>query len=158
MPETTALDLFRSIHRTTPGYDQGPIVDGKAVTGVLYPDFHPRQIAPGRFRNADVTLAPGGDGQDEVQPLGGTSLFDKPFVLPGGVKKWHSFKIPVNTEIPASLIVRHTGPSLGASHYQIECRAPMTVDAMKGALDNFARCAIVRLVEPGEVKAADTVL
>jgi Tse2 ADP-ribosyltransferase toxins len=150
----TALDLYRSIHKTTAGYDNGPIVDGKAVTGVLYPDFVARDLGKGKIRAADVTLSPGKDGADEVQPKGGTSLFDKPHVLPGGSKNWHSFRIPVGTDIPASLIVRFTGPNKAfkSDHYQIECLNPMTVDAMKGALDNFARSAIVRLVALGEVK------
>lgn len=155
----TALDLFRSIHKTTAGYDNGPIVDGAAVTGVLYPDFVDRDLGKGKIRPADVRLAPGKGGIDEVQPKGGTSLFDKPNVLPGGAKNWHSFKIPKGTDIPASLIVRFTGynASFKSDHYQIECLNPMTVDAMKGALDNFARSAIVRLVELGEVKAAAVV-
>ena len=32
-------------------------------------------------------------------------------------------------------------------HYQIEARAPMTVGALKGLLDNFLRSAIGRNVE-----------
>jgi hypothetical protein len=151
----TALALYRSIHKSAPGYDDGPVVDGKAVTGVLYPDFASRDLGGGRVRAADVTLAPGKDGADEVQPKGGTSLFDKPHVLPGGAKKWHSFTIPKGTDIPASLIVRFTGlnRTFNADHYQIECLNPMTVDAMKGALDNFARSAVVRSVELGQIKA-----
>ena len=148
MPETD-LDLFRSIHKSTPGYDKGPIVDGHAVAGVLYPDFVDRDLGKGRIRPADVSLKPGKDGVAEVQVGGGTSLFDKEYVLPGGTKNWHSFKIPQGTDIPASLIVRFTGynKSFKSDHYQIECLNPMTVNAMKGALDNFARSAIVRLVE-----------
>jgi Tse2 ADP-ribosyltransferase toxins len=151
----TALDLYRSIHKSTAGYGNGPIVDGKAVSGVLYPDFVARELGKGKIRAADVTLAVGKGGVDEVQPKGGTSLFDKPYVLPGGAKNWHSFRIPVGTDIPASLIVRFTGANktFKSDHYQIECLNPMTVDAMKGALDNFARSAIVSLVALGEVKA-----
>ena len=44
MTGKTTLGLYRSIHKTTPGHDNGTIVDGAAVTGVLYPDFERREI------------------------------------------------------------------------------------------------------------------
>ena len=156
MSDNTTLDLFRSINKSTEGYDNGPIVDGKAVQGVLYPDFEPRELSKGRTRAADVQTFTGTNGIAMVRSGGGTSLFDKAYVLPGGAKYWHSFKIPKDTVIPDSLVVRFTGsnPKFNADHYQIESKAgSMTIEAMKGALDNLARNAIVRLIEIGDVKA-----
>ncbi|NOS87170.1 MAG: hypothetical protein HOP34_01285 [Methylococcaceae bacterium] len=83
---------------------------------------------------------------------GGTSLFDRSGVFTK--EGWLSFEIPDGTVIPASLIVRNDGwrKCFKASHYQIESLAGrMTKEAMVGALDNFARNAIVRAVELGRV-------
>jgi len=157
MTEKTGLNLYRSIHRTTPGYDAGPIVDGAAVAGVLYPDFAARKIGKNKFRAADLSTFDGDGGVRMVRNDGGTSLFDKPNVLPGGAQTWHSFKIPKDTVIPDSLTVRLTGynKTFDANHYQIESKAgTMAMDAMKGALDNLARNAIVRLIELGEAAAS----
>jgi hypothetical protein len=153
MTDKTSRDLFRSIHKSTAGYDDGPIVDGKAVAGVLYPDFAPRRVSATKSRPADVDTFKGTGGVLMVRSGGGTSLFDKPYVLPGGTKNWHNFKIPKDTLIPDSLVVIFTGhnKTFNADHWQIESRAgSMAVDAMKGALDNLARNAVVRLVEIGE--------
>lgn len=89
-----------------------------------------------------------------------TTPFDKPDVLPGGAKTWHNFKIPKDTVIPESLTVRFTGhnTTFGADHWQIESKAgTMAMGAMKGALDNLARNAIVRLIELGEAAASTEV-
>ena len=54
--------------------------------------------------------------------------------------------------MPDSLVVKNTGYNkrFKATHYQIESRAQlMTKTAMQGALDNLARCAIVRSIELG---------
>lgn len=157
MTDKTTLHLYRSIHRTTPGYDDGPIVDGAAVAGVLYPDFEPRRIGKNKFRAADLSTFDGDGGVRMVRNDGGTSLFDRPDVLPGGASTWHSFKIPQDTVIPESLKVRFTGhnKTFAADHWQIESKAgTMAMDAMKGALDNLARNAIVRLIELGEAAAS----
>jgi len=155
MTDKTQVDLYRSIHHTAPGYGDGTIVDGRAVQGVLYPDFEPRPISKKRIRPADLTTYDD-NGVKMVRNDGGTSLFDKPYVLPGGAAVWHSFKIPADTPIPDSLVVRFTNynEDFGANHYQIESKAgTMRQDTMKGALDNLARNAIVRLIQLGEVKA-----
>ena len=160
MTGKTTLNLYRSIHKTTPGYDAGPIVDGLAVTGVLYPDFEARRISKTRVRAADLSTFDGEAGVKMVRNDGGTSLFDKPNVLPGGVDNWHSFKLPTDTVIPPSLKMRLTGynKTFDADHYQIESVAgTMAMDAMKGALDNLARNAIVRLIALGDVKAPSKV-
>lgn len=160
MTGKTTLDLYRSIHKTTPGYDDGPIVDGAAVSGVLYPDFEPRKISKTRTRPADLTTFDGEGGVKMVRNDGGTSLFDKAHVLPGGVDNWHSFKLPTETVIPSSLKIRFTGhnKTFDADHWQIESVAgTMAMDAMKGALDNLARNAIVRLIALGDVKAPSKV-
>jgi hypothetical protein len=155
MSDKTTVDLFRSIHKTTPGFEQGPIVDDKAVIGVLYPDFETRDLGRGKTRAADVETFTGDGGVKMVRTGGGTSLFDKAFALPGGTKFWYCFKIPTDTIIPDSLKVRFTDKNerFKANHYQIEVKTgTMSVDAMKGALDNMARNAIVRLVELGDIK------
>ena len=160
MPDKTSLNLYRSIHKTTPGYDDGPVVDGTAVAGVLYPDFEPRKIGKNKFRAADLSTFDGDGGVRMVRNDGGTSLFDKPDVLPGGAKTWHSFKLPKDTVIPDSLTVRFTGHNrtFAADHWQIESKAgTMAMDAMKGALDNLARNAIVRLIELGEAAASSKI-
>lgn len=160
MPDVTGLNLYRSIHKSTKGYEDGLVVDGKAVTGVLYPDFEPRQIGKNRFRAADLTAFDGEGGIKMVRNDGGTSLFDKPNVLPGGADIWHNFKIPKDTVIPPSLVVRFTGhnKTFDADHHQIESKAGcMPLESMKGALDNLARNAIVQLVVLGEVQAAEDV-
>ncbi len=156
MTGQTTLGLYRSIHKTTPGYDNGPIVDGAAVAGVLYPDFERREIRKGKVRPADLTTFEGDGGVKMVRNDGGTSLFDKPDVLPGGAASWHRFKLPVDTVIPPSLKIRLTGynKTFDADHYQIESVAgTMAMDAMKGALDNLARNAVVRLIALGETAA-----
>jgi len=127
---------------------------------VLYPDFEPRKIGKNRFRAADLSTFDADGGVKMVRNDGGTSLFDKPHVLPGGADAWHSFKIPKDTVIPDSLVVRFTGHNrtFNADHHQIESKAGcMALESMKGALDNLARNAIVQLVKLGEVRAVDRV-
>ena len=160
MTGDTTLNLYRSIHKTTSGYDDGPIVDGTAVTGVLHPDFEPRRVSKTKVRPADLSSFDGEGGVKMVRNDGGTSLFDKANVLPGGADNWHSFKLPPDTVIPPSLKIRFTGhnKTFDADHWQIESVAgTMAMDAMKGALDNLARNAIVRLIALGEVKAPSKV-
>lgn len=76
-----------------------------------------------------------------------------------GYTNWRYFNVPNNTEYPESLFIRK-GKSIRTNkagnrtdrHYQIEPKNPMTLDAYKGALDNFARNAVVRQVELSRVK------
>lgn len=159
MSDKTSLELFRSINKSDERFPDGPIVNGAAVVGVLYPDFTPRSLPRGGARPADVETFVDSKGATQVRSGKGTSLFDKPHVLPGGAKYWHSFKIPKDTVIPDSLLVRKTGRNekFGADHWQIEVRTgSMEIESMKGALDNLARNAVVRLIELGEVKATET--
>jgi hypothetical protein len=134
--------MWRALRKEN--YTEGLPVDEKSVTGVLYPDFERKWIESTKsWRRPDVTVVPGEDGL-EVKTAGGTSLFDKARVFKG--KSWLYFKIPNGTEIPDSLSL--TGPkwneTFGANHYQIGPHARMLVESYKGALDNFARNAIVR--------------
>jgi hypothetical protein len=149
---TTDIDLYRSVRKED--FPEGVVVDGHAVTGVLYPTFEPttyqtvvRGNVETRTRRADVTPYPY-NGQPVVDPGGGTSLFNKANVF--GTKYWWNFKIPAGTVVPASLRIRFTGhnDTYKADHYQIEAAAHrMAVVAFKGALDNLARNAIVRSCE-----------
>lgn len=137
------IDLFRSVRIEQ--FPDGTIIDDKPAPGVLYPDFETRMLSSGKIRQADVVLS---KDQSMVMAGGGTSLFDRDKVFKS--KGWLSFKIPEGTIIPDSLIVRFTGynKTFAANHYQIECAAKMMrVDAYKGALDNLARNAVVRLIE-----------
>lgn len=144
MSETTKVDLYRSCRIEQ--FPHGLMRDEQPVPGVLYPDFYPKTLKSGDVRRADVDLETK-EGVEWVLPGGGTSLFDRAnvFVKPG----WLSFEIPDGTPVPDSLVVKNTGYNKGfkATHYQIEAREMMTKEAMKGALDNFARSAIARSVE-----------
>jgi hypothetical protein len=145
----TDLDLYRSIR-----IEQFPdgVFDGKDPTpGVLYPDFYEKDLGNGNVRPPDVEIRKE-KGVEYVLAGGGTSLFDRPGVFTK--EGWLSFEIPNGTIIPDSLIVKNDGwrKRFKATHYQIESRAGrMTKQAMEGALDNFARNAIVRAVELGRV-------
>lgn len=143
----TDLDLYRSVR-----IEQFPngVFDGKdPAQGVLYPDFYDRDLGDGNIRLADVSLKKQ-DGVEYVLAGGGTSLFDRSGVFTK--EGWLSFEIPNGTVIPDSLIVKNDGwrKRFKATHYQIESRAGrMAKQSMEGALDNFARNAIVRAVELG---------
>ena len=143
----TDLDLYRSVR-----IEQFPngVFDGTdPAPGVLYPDFYDRDLGDGNVRPADVSIKKE-DGVEYVLAGGGTSLFDRPGVFTK--EGWLSFEVPNGTVIPDSLIVKNDGwrKRFKATHYQIESRAGrMTKQAMEGALDNFARNAIVRAVELG---------
>ena len=143
----TELDLYRSVR-----IEQFPdgVFDGKdPALGLLYPDFYDRDLGGGNVRPADVEIKKE-DGIEYVLAGGGTSLFDRPGIF--SREGWLSFEVPNGTVIPDSLIVKNDGwrKRFKATHYQIESRAGrITKQAMEGALDNFARNAIVRAVELG---------
>ena len=77
----------------------------------------------------------------------GTSLHDHEGAL--GYRSWSYFELPEGTPIPPNLIVIQRG---NKGHYQIEVRTGgvMTPDALRGALDNFARSCVVRMKELAE--------
>ena len=151
MPKTT-LDLYRSIRKDD--FPDGPIVDDHAVAGVLYPTFESttyvikrRGQEETRTRRADVTPYTH-KGERVIDPGGGTSLFDRSNTF--GRAHWWYFKIPEGTVIPDSLKIRYTGRNevYDADHYQIEAAANrMRVTDYKGALDNLARNAVVKLCQ-----------
>ncbi|RVT80703.1 hypothetical protein DXV76_20795 [Rhodobacteraceae bacterium CCMM004] len=148
---TVAKDLWRANRKAgmfKKSLTTGTAPDVEPKLGVLYPDFEPRTfMARGEevTRPADVSYADDG----EVEPGGGTSLFDVEGVFGSGA--WRYFLLPQDTEIPDTLVVRKTGFNrrFNAEHWQIEVRIGMTlpVDAMKGALDNLARNAITKRYE-----------
>jgi len=150
----TDTDLYRGIKNGT-FHDDVFVVDEAAVPGLLYPRFKAtsyidrsgqEQVSP-----PDVTVvsAPGGD---QVEAGGGTSMF----TVDGwfGFSEWKYFHVPEGTEYPASLLFIKKGKSKRKNkagdrtgyHYQIEPRNRMTVEAYKGALDNFARNAVVKQI------------
>lgn len=70
-----------------------------------------------------------------------------------GFGHWQYFKVPDGTEYPENLVIKRgrskrtnkSGNRTGY-HYQIEPKNRMTVAAYKGALDNFARNAVVQSI------------
>lgn len=150
----TKVAMWRSVRKEDFASVLTP--EGMPVKGVLYPDFERRLITGGKrkgqYRPPDVTTF-----VDEVEGVnvrfvrsgGGTSLFDKKDAF--GTAYWRCFEIPAGTEIDGALLLKGPDPSAAvpdADHYQIEPRARiMTVEAYKGALDNFARAAVARSVE-----------
>lgn len=138
---TTTTHLWRGVL-----VDDFPdtVIDGSPAPAILYPDFERRQTGSTRdgqprYRGPDVLVKHG-----KVQTGGGTSLFDKDMFFKS--KKWTYFYIPAGTQIDPALKI--TGPDwndyFGANHYQIEVDKPIPVVAYKGALDNFARAAVLK--------------
>ena len=145
----TDLNLYRSVR-----IEQFPkgVFDGKdPAPGVLYPTVMSGIWVMEMFGRQMLKFKKN-KGVEYVLAGGGTSLFHLSGVF---IKEgWLSFEIPTGTVIPESLIVRNDGwrKRFKATHYQIESRAGrMPKQAMEGALDNFARNAIVRAVELGRV-------
>lgn len=149
---TTNIDLYRSVRKEN--FPDGVIVDNHAVEGVLHPSFEQstyQVVQKGRTvtrtRPADVNPYPY-KGKSVIDPGGGTSLFDKDGAF--GQRHWWYFHIPAETNVPASLKIRHTGynDTYQADHYQIEAASHrMPIDSYKSALDNLARNAIAKLYE-----------
>ena len=134
----TTTDLYRAVFD---GTLDGPLVtDGEPRVGLLDPRW-----------TVDVVVTVGG-AEPMVEPDGGTSLHNVDGWF--GFAHCRYFRITVDTPIPDSLKVKkgkskrtNKSGSRTGFHYQIEPLNRMTVDALKGALDNFARSAIVRQVE-----------
>ena len=143
---STTLNLYRSLRIEQ--FPNGIFIDGEPAVGLLDPDFYRKPLPNGDFRKADVEMFSDANGVEWVKEGGGTSLFDRAnvFTAPG----WLSFEIPKGTPIPDSLLVceGEYNKRFKANHYQIQVRANlMTKQAMRGALDNFARSALARSVE-----------
>jgi len=133
-------DLWRAVHKDD--FPDGPIVNEKAVTGVLYPTFEKKPIGNDkvgnvRYRDPDVVITNG-----MVQTGGGTSLYNKSNFFKG--KNWNYMPIPQGTPVDPNLSITgpDSRPALQADHYQIEAAKPIFVEAFKGALDNLARAAV----------------
>ena len=153
MPATDA-HLYRAIINGTFENDE-LVKEGRPVVGVLYPRFESTRYVDRqgieRVSGPDVTVqkAPGGD---EVDAGGGTSMF----TVPGwfGFVGWSYFHVPVGTPYPDCLFIKrgkslrtNRSGTLKSPHYQIEPKNRMTVEAYKGALDTFARCAVVEQIK-----------
>ncbi|MBV8972011.1 MAG: hypothetical protein JO290_06940 [Sphingomonadaceae bacterium] len=158
---TTDCHLYRSLRYDDFGQSYAGTED-TIPDGLLYPRWRNtnytvsfrrggRVVEEERVSRADVRYNPAG----EVRTGGGTSLFDVEGWF--GSRDWHYFRIPEGTTIPDSLVVQGPGPEQSngrpgngartGHHYQIEVRVPMTVEAMKGALDTFLRSAIAKNVQ-----------
>lgn len=153
MPKTE-LDPFRSLRKEA--FAGSFLFNGVAKQGLLYPGFEPKPYQDNngvdKVRAADVLIKKNDvSGTLEVQPGGGTSLFDVTDWF--GTKHWDYFQIFSGTDYPDSLFIKkdqETQLNLRKKvgrHYEIQAKNPMTVDAMKGALDTFARNAIALSVE-----------
>jgi len=151
---TTPTDLFRALR--SDDFKGAFHVGGEPAPGLLHPRFEDttyvdRNGNPARSE-ADVDFKDNEKtGESEVQPGGGTSLFDVEGWF--GYADWRYFQIPNGTEYSAALHLnkskrrRQNRAKMTGYHYQIEPKNPMTRDALKGALDTFARNAIVRSIE-----------
>ncbi|KQQ97212.1 hypothetical protein [Massilia sp. Leaf139] len=151
---TTKTDLFRAMKT---GQSDGEFhIEGVARDGLLYPRFEATEYYDAdkvkRVSQADIDIKRNDvSGELEVQTKGGTSLHDKSGWF--GHDDWRYFQIPNGTDYPEGIVL-HKGKgakqnrarTVRATHYQIEPKIPMTVDAFKGALDTFARAAVVRSI------------
>jgi hypothetical protein len=157
MPTTNA-ELYRAVLNGTFKGDE-LVKDDKPIAGVLYPRFEETQYVDRqgieRTSPADVTVHPK-TGGDEVDAGGGTSMFDVCGWF--GFTSWKYFHVPEGTEYPDNLFIRrgksvrtNKSGKLTGRHYQIEPRNRMTVQAYKGALDNFARNAVVQQIRVSKV-------
>ncbi len=155
----TDVALYRALNKSEFPDTLALVVNDVPVDGILYPQFVERQFTANgvvRTRAPDVTVTTESGVNYVSAGGGGTSLFDKAFVF--GNRYWRSFTIPNGTEIPDSLSIVKGNYSTerSATHYQIEVRAGrMEVDAFKGALDNLARNAVVKLCEKGKAEAKE---
>jgi len=149
----TDTDLFRALR--SDAFEGVFHLDGIAKTGLLYPRFDRSTYTDGtgrrQTRPADVRYSKHATTGEitGVKAGGGTSLFN--VVGWFGYKGWEYFPIPNGTEYPAALHITNADVAqekgaLTGTHYQIEPKNAMTVDALKGALDTFARNAVVRSI------------
>lgn len=155
MPNATNTDLYRAVIKGTfPG--DVFVVDDEPVEGLLYPRFYATtyEDASGQTRTsqADLTVTTGADGEEIAQADGGTSMFDCDGWF--GFANWDYFEVPSGTPYPDCLSIKrgkskrkNRSGTRSGRHYQIEPKNPMTVSALKGALDTFARAAVVRQIE-----------
>lgn len=159
---TTDSDLFRALKGDDfAGEFQ---LDGIAADGLLYPRFvattYTNNAGKQMTSQADVNFVKNPDtGVLEVQPGGGTSLFDVEGWF--GFAAWRYFEIPGGTEFSDGLSLhksksrrKNKAKTLSGFHYQIEPKNPMTAGALKGALDTFARNAVVRSIELNKAKVS----
>ena len=143
MMPTTPCDLFRAVRYDDDRFGGPLVVSGKPTAEVLWPQWYDNDK-----RNADVEITMREDEKEpHVDELRGTSLFNRRGCF--GHTYWQYFKIVKDTPIPDGIIVRFTDYNgrYRADHYQIEPKTRMTVEAYKGALDNFARAAVARSYE-----------
>jgi hypothetical protein len=119
--------------------------------GVLDPRWEPKEYFSKKLNRkvtskADVDIEMVDDGP-EVSSGGGVSLHNVPGWFPN-----NDFWIPEGTEYSGELVIikgskekiSPYNPNLRSYHYQIEVRTRMTIQTMKGYLNNFARAAVVR--------------
>ncbi|WOD14245.1 Tse2 family ADP-ribosyltransferase toxin [Paraburkholderia kirstenboschensis] len=154
---TTDVDLYRAVQKNT--YDGWFESDGMPKDGFLYPSFNRTKFFNRKEqrwidRRPDVAVKDGNVDKDG----GGLSMHDTAGVL--GFASWKYFGAPKGTEYQ-DLFINGPGEKkairaggIEGCHYQIEPARMMTVETYKGALDNFARAAIVRQVKlaKGEIK------
>jgi hypothetical protein len=144
---TTGCDLYRAVLNGTFKNDV-LVKDDQPVTGLLYPRFEATtyidRLGIEQTSPADVTVL-----GDDVDKGGGTSMFDVEGWF--GFANWAYFHLPEGTDYPGCLFIRrgksvrtNKSGKLKGRHYQIEPKNRMTIIAYKGALDTFARNAVVK--------------
>jgi hypothetical protein len=144
--------LYRSVRKDDPRYTGGVLTeDGEPAEGILHGDIDPRTVTVGDETQTRQDWQT--DDKGFMKMRKGTSLWDKAGVFGNGY--WRYFGLPEGTQIPASLLIREGNPSerYKATHFQIEVAnsGTMTPDALRGALDNLARNAIVRAREMARI-------
>jgi len=127
------LNLWRSLHRSVKSDNP------------LYPDFEPREVRPGFFRDPDITLVTIGGVVNVLAEVDmGTSLFDRSNIF--GASSWIYFEIPAGTVIPEGLLITKDkfNDKMQATHYTILPNFTMPKAQFCALLDQLARNAAAR--------------
>jgi hypothetical protein len=141
-------NLYRSIRKDD--FSDGVLSkEGNVAKGVLYGDIDPRTVV---LNNKTTIRQDWRRDRDGYFKIGnGTSLWDKRGVF--GHQNWHYLLLPEGTVVPGSLKLEEGSFSekYQATHWQIEVAngGELRADALRGALDNFARNCVVRANELG---------
>lgn len=140
-------DYFRAVHKSS--MDKGTWRDyaGDYFGGVLDGDIEKRTFSVTVTGSDGIKKTEMRSRQDwtirkgKIAEGSGTSIHD----ITGAMKPafaWKYFKMPSGTPIPASLKVVQRGND--PHHFQIEVAngGTLTPDALRGALDTFARACV----------------
>ena len=143
--EKTSIDLYRAIFKQNYSTDVScylkpdkELANADSVAPILYPTFG--ESGGGTLRRPP-DIVPNKDTGMYEPDTGGTSVFDRPWVLR---RSDGDFFIPSGTDIPPDLKVKKDSYNerLKATHYTIMPSKPIFKKVLMGQLDNFVRNAI----------------